>query len=98
MQIKKRKALKILRVWLKNDKEGALPCATMFSIQVAREHQRDSSEEKPYILPTSDKKKTQQWLEMGEVIVVSPPKNSRHHPISQVYPNKTESGTISTKY
>lgn len=44
----------------------------MFSIQVAREHQRDSSEEKPYILPTSDKKKTQQWLEMGEVTVVSP--------------------------
>lgn len=74
MQIKKRKELKILRVWLTNDKEGALPCATMFSIQMAREHQRDSSEEKPRVLLTSDKKKTQQWLEMGAVIVVPSPR------------------------
>lgn len=43
----------------------------MFSIQMAREHQKHTLEAKSQVYLLSDKKKTKQWLEMGKVVMVS---------------------------
>lgn len=86
-----------VRVWIKNEEKVTLPCMTTFSIQTAREHQRQTWEGRSRHVSNKWPKEIQRMLrdEGGDSSILSK-NSSNHHPWGIA--KSSRNGRISTKY